>query len=121
MTAETSTCLATCAAANRSSLRTNRTIRTSPRMYNMNGLEGPTKGKRVNFPEGTMIVSTKPYILRIAVGFFIICAFLISPGSSTAQKQHRRGHHHDLKQFEKFLEQHPSIATDLSKDPALTS
>jgi len=68
-----------------------------------------------------MIISTKPFILRVGVGFFIICAFLISPGSSTAQKQHKRGHHHDLKQFEKFLEQHPSIATDLSKDPALAS
>src|SRR5215831_1502951 len=68
-----------------------------------------------------MIISSKRFTLRIVGGLFIISALLISPGSSTAQKQSKRGHHHDLKQFEKFLEQHPSIAGELSKDPAVAA
>src|SRR5215470_9276637 len=79
---------------------------------------GPNDGQTSKlFRRSTMIISTKTFILRSSVAFFIICAFLIAPG--TAQKQHKRGHHHDLKQFEKFLEQNPSIVNDLSKDPAL--
>src|SRR5215472_10133035 len=83
---------------------------------------GPTTGKRLKlYRRSTMIISTERFTLRIVVGFFIISALLISPGSSTAQKQSKRGHHHDLKQFEKFLEQHPSVANDLSKDPAVAA
>lgn len=53
-----------------------------------------------------------------ALGLTILL-LLSSLNTFSAQKQYRYVHHREIKTFEHFLDTHPSIATELAKDPSL--
>ena len=56
-------------------------------------------------------------LLRLVA--LILVNVLLSSGVLPADKQSRRGSHRELKTFEKFLRDNPTVAADLDKDPSL--
>jgi serine protease Do len=54
--------------------------------------------------------------------FQLLLILMVAAAATFGQEvQPRKGHHHDLKTFEAFLESHPAIAADLNRDPSLIS
>lgn len=55
------------------------------------------------------------------LGVFTVILFnlLLPTNVFTVEKQSKHASHRELKTFEKFLDDHPSIAADLNKDPSL--
>jgi S1-C subfamily serine protease len=68
-----------------------------------------------------MTLSRKARCRQFAVAFLFIIAVAATSNAFQAQPKPKRGKHHELKKFEKFLEDHPPIASDLSKDPTLAA
>ena len=59
------------------------------------------------------------HFAHLRVFTVIIFSLLLPANVFTAGKQSRHSSHRELKTFEKFLDDHPSIAADLNKDPSL--
>jgi S1-C subfamily serine protease len=66
-----------------------------------------------------MIASKKIRFAHLRVFTVILFSLLLPATVVPVEKQSKHASHRDLKTFEKFLDDHPSVAADLFKDPSL--
>jgi hypothetical protein len=66
-----------------------------------------------------MISSKKIRFSHLRVFTVILLSLLLPATVVSVEKQSKHASHRDLKTFEKFLDDHPSVAADLFKDPSL--